>query len=67
MLRKADRTLMNVTLAQGFDILLGAINVTLPADTIPASDYSIVLFGDSGKSRNVLAFRGVVLIGHLSR
>ncbi|KAJ7579207.1 hypothetical protein C8J56DRAFT_339443 [Mycena floridula] len=46
MLRKGDRTL-KVTLASGFDILSGAINVTVPAQ--PAGDdYAIVLFGDSG-------------------
>ncbi|KAJ7599432.1 hypothetical protein C8J56DRAFT_916678 [Mycena floridula] len=47
MLRKGDFTL-DVTLADGFDILLGTMNVTVPVDQIPGDDYTIVLFGDSG-------------------
>ncbi|KAF8893774.1 hypothetical protein BD779DRAFT_1797777 [Infundibulicybe gibba] len=46
-LRKAEMTLLNVVLAEGFDILLGAINVTVPA-VAPDSDYRVVLMGDSG-------------------
>ncbi|OSC97236.1 hypothetical protein PYCCODRAFT_1419907 [Trametes coccinea BRFM310] len=34
-------------LANGFDILLGRIEVKVP-DVEPGSDYTIVLFGDSG-------------------
>jgi len=37
-------------LADKFDIMLGRIEVTVPADTEPGTDYSIVLFGDSGNS-----------------
>ncbi|THU87093.1 hypothetical protein K435DRAFT_762862 [Dendrothele bispora CBS 962.96] len=46
MLRKGGLTTNN-TLADGFDILLGTINVTVP-DVEPGDDYEIVLFGDSG-------------------
>ncbi|KAF9034239.1 hypothetical protein BDZ89DRAFT_983715 [Hymenopellis radicata] len=45
-LRKADRALPLV-LADGFDILLGQIDVTVPW-VVAGTDYSIVLFGDSG-------------------
>ncbi|KAF8877338.1 hypothetical protein CPB85DRAFT_1443637 [Mucidula mucida] len=45
-LRKADRALPLV-LADGFDILLGEIEVTVPW-VVAGTDYSIVLFGDSG-------------------
>ncbi|KAK0202495.1 hypothetical protein DFS33DRAFT_1340573 [Desarmillaria ectypa] len=44
-LRKDDRTLPLV-LANGFDILLGEIEVAVP--WVVEGDYSIVLFGDSG-------------------
>ncbi|EKM51856.1 uncharacterized protein PHACADRAFT_262238 [Phanerochaete carnosa HHB-10118-sp] len=37
-------------LAQGFDLRAGWVPVTIPASTIPGSDYSIVLFGDSGNA-----------------
>ncbi|PFH51504.1 hypothetical protein AMATHDRAFT_115953, partial [Amanita thiersii Skay4041] len=46
-LRKGDRTFMNFTLASGFDILLGSMEVEVPNVT-PDCDYRIVLFGDSG-------------------
>ncbi|CAL1712673.1 unnamed protein product [Somion occarium] len=36
-------------LADGFDILLGEFEVTVP-DVEPADDYAIVLFGDSGNA-----------------
>ncbi|KAG5716652.1 hypothetical protein E4T56_gene16389 [Termitomyces sp. T112] len=37
-------------LAKGFDILNGRQEVTIPADTAPGDDYSVVLFGDSGNN-----------------
>jgi len=37
-------------LASGFDILLGKYRVTIPANTPPGTDYSIVVFGDSGNN-----------------
>ncbi|THH18121.1 hypothetical protein EW146_g2815 [Bondarzewia mesenterica] len=46
-LRKGELTDMNHTLASGFSILLGRIEVQVP-DVVPGIDYSIVLFGDSG-------------------
>ncbi|CDO72631.1 hypothetical protein BN946_scf184985.g50 [Trametes cinnabarina] len=46
MLRKGDIT-TPLILAKDFDILLGRIEVTVPW-VIPDSDYSVVLFGDSG-------------------
>ncbi|TFK75403.1 hypothetical protein BDN72DRAFT_516476 [Pluteus cervinus] len=46
LLRQGGLT-TNITLASGFDILLGTIDVTVP-DVTPDSDYAIVLFGDSG-------------------
>lgn len=45
-LRKGDSTLPLV-LADGFDILLGKFEVTVPWVT-EGDDYAIVLFGDSG-------------------
>ncbi|KAF9465755.1 hypothetical protein BDZ94DRAFT_300949 [Collybia nuda] len=41
---------LNEPLAKGFDILSGRQEVTLPADTTPGDDYSVVLFGDSGNN-----------------
>ncbi|EKM50602.1 uncharacterized protein PHACADRAFT_263968 [Phanerochaete carnosa HHB-10118-sp] len=35
-------------LAEGFDLRAGSVQITIPADTAPGSDYAIVLFGDSG-------------------
>ncbi|KAF8633258.1 hypothetical protein AX17_004434 [Amanita inopinata Kibby_2008] len=46
-LRKGDRTFMNFTLASNFSILLGSIEVQVPA-VLPDDDYRVVLFGDSG-------------------
>ncbi|EIW51862.1 uncharacterized protein TRAVEDRAFT_32323 [Trametes versicolor FP-101664 SS1] len=46
LLRKGDLA-TPLVLASGFDILLGRIEVTVPW-VIPDSDYSVVLFGDSG-------------------
>ncbi|KAH9900765.1 hypothetical protein C8Q73DRAFT_675728 [Cubamyces lactineus] len=46
MLRKGDLT-SPLILADGFDILLGRIEVTVPW-VVEGSDYSLVLFGDSG-------------------
>ncbi|KAG6908311.1 hypothetical protein DXG01_005347 [Tephrocybe rancida] len=37
-------------MAKDFDILKGRQEVTIPADTVPGDDYSIVLFGDSGNN-----------------
>ncbi|CDO72610.1 hypothetical protein BN946_scf184985.g29 [Trametes cinnabarina] len=45
-LRKGDIT-TPVILGENFDILLGRIEVTVPW-VIPDTDYSLVLFGDSG-------------------
>ncbi|KII88235.1 hypothetical protein PLICRDRAFT_41383 [Plicaturopsis crispa FD-325 SS-3] len=38
----------NDTLAEGFDILLGSIEVQVPDSIPPSDDYQIVLYGDSG-------------------
>ncbi|KAI0053970.1 hypothetical protein FA95DRAFT_1579052 [Auriscalpium vulgare] len=46
VLRKGNLA-TNITLASGFNILQGRVEVTVPKVT-PASDYSLVLFGDSG-------------------
>ncbi|OSD08254.1 hypothetical protein PYCCODRAFT_1356397 [Trametes coccinea BRFM310] len=46
LLRKGDLT-TPLILATGFDILLGRIEVTVPW-VISDTDYSVVLFGDSG-------------------
>jgi len=46
LLRKGEHTL-NVTLADNFDILSGAISVTVP-DVVPGDNYRVVLFGNSG-------------------
>ncbi|KAI0351565.1 hypothetical protein OH77DRAFT_1498514 [Trametes cingulata] len=46
LLRKGDLT-TPLVLASGFDIRLGRIEVTVPW-VLPDSDYSVVLFGDSG-------------------
>ncbi|OSC98395.1 hypothetical protein PYCCODRAFT_1439266 [Trametes coccinea BRFM310] len=46
MLRKGDIT-TPVILEDNFDILLGRIEVTVPW-VLPDTDYSLVLFGDSG-------------------
>ncbi|KAM6502257.1 hypothetical protein JOM56_002234 [Amanita muscaria] len=46
-LREGDKTLLDSPLAQGFDILLGTMEVTVPNVT-PGNDYMIVLMGDSG-------------------
>ncbi|KAF8234311.1 hypothetical protein L208DRAFT_1394344 [Tricholoma matsutake] len=35
-------------LAKDFDILLGRYEVKIPADTVPGTEYAVVLFGDSG-------------------
>jgi len=45
-LRQGDLT-TPLVLADGFDILLGTISVTVPW-VITGSDYQLVLFGDSG-------------------
>ncbi|KII88214.1 hypothetical protein PLICRDRAFT_111363 [Plicaturopsis crispa FD-325 SS-3] len=37
-----------IELAQGFDILLGRIEVQVPDYIQPRNDYELVLFGDSG-------------------
>ncbi|KAI1786959.1 hypothetical protein LXA43DRAFT_1184813 [Ganoderma leucocontextum] len=46
LLRK-DNTPTPVILQNGFDILLGSIEITVPW-VVDGSDYSVVLFGDSG-------------------
>ncbi|KIL66222.1 hypothetical protein M378DRAFT_75513 [Amanita muscaria Koide BX008] len=46
-LREGDTTFLDSPLAQGFDILLGTMEVTVPNVT-PGNDYMIVLMGDSG-------------------
>ncbi|KAF9453096.1 hypothetical protein P691DRAFT_801952 [Macrolepiota fuliginosa MF-IS2] len=42
--------LMNLEhpLAQGFSILAGKLNVTIPKNTAPGNKYQLVLMGDSG-------------------
>ncbi|KAF9465034.1 hypothetical protein BDZ94DRAFT_1255152 [Collybia nuda] len=47
MLRKGGRTLLNIILADNFDILSGTVNFTVP-DVDPGDDYRVVLYGDSG-------------------
>ncbi|KAF9783353.1 hypothetical protein BJ322DRAFT_982791, partial [Thelephora terrestris] len=37
-------------LAEGFQLTDGSVPVTVPEDTVPGSDYSVVLVGDSGNS-----------------
>ncbi|KAF5338108.1 hypothetical protein D9758_015364 [Tetrapyrgos nigripes] len=56
LLRKDGLTTDNV-LAEGFDILLGTINVTVP-DVDAGSDYAIVLFGDSGNFSPTFSIEG---------
>ncbi|OSC98778.1 hypothetical protein PYCCODRAFT_1396376 [Trametes coccinea BRFM310] len=46
LLRKGD-TITPLILQENFDILLGRIEVTVPW-VLPDTDYSLVLFGDSG-------------------
>ncbi|GLB45477.1 hypothetical protein LshimejAT787_2300370 [Lyophyllum shimeji] len=51
VLAKGDRLIgLDHPLAQGFDVLNGRQEVTIPADTEPGNDYSVVLFGDSGNN-----------------
>ncbi|KAF8332970.1 hypothetical protein F5887DRAFT_986179 [Amanita rubescens] len=45
---KGGLLLLDTPLAMGFDILLGRQEITVPANTVPGTDYAIVLFGDSG-------------------
>jgi len=47
-LRKGDITLLNVTLASGFQITNGRTEVKVPDGLVPDDDYSVVLLGDSG-------------------
>ncbi|KAK0466871.1 uncharacterized protein EV420DRAFT_1505906 [Desarmillaria tabescens] len=46
-LRKGNKTDMTSVLAEGFSILDGQVEVTVPS-VEPGSDYRVVLFGDSG-------------------
>ncbi|KAK7453223.1 hypothetical protein VKT23_011902 [Stygiomarasmius scandens] len=46
LLRHNDLSDTNHPIAEGFDILTGAVNVTVP--DVEPGDYQIVLFGDSG-------------------
>ncbi|KAH9928443.1 uncharacterized protein BXZ73DRAFT_48470 [Epithele typhae] len=55
-LRKGD-TATPLILAADFDILLGRIEVTVPW-VVPGSDYSIVLFGDSGNFSPTFTING---------
>ncbi|KII88215.1 hypothetical protein PLICRDRAFT_41362 [Plicaturopsis crispa FD-325 SS-3] len=45
---RANNATDPIQLAQGFDILLGRIEVQVPDYIEPRSDYELVLFGDSG-------------------
>ncbi|KAJ3877184.1 hypothetical protein F5051DRAFT_409298 [Lentinula edodes] len=47
-----------LVLADGFDILLGTINVTVPL-VITANNYELVLFGDSGNFSPEFTINGV--------
>ncbi|EJD53063.1 hypothetical protein AURDEDRAFT_110845 [Auricularia subglabra TFB-10046 SS5] len=47
-LRKAERTLVDKPLAQGFDLRAGRQEIVVPTDITPGCDYRVVLFGDSG-------------------
>jgi len=46
VLRKDNTNL--ATLASGFDLRSGSVDVTVPSDVAPGNDYQIILFGDSG-------------------
>jgi hypothetical protein len=56
MLRKADET-TPLILANGFNILLGRIEVTVPW-VVEGNDYSLVLFGDSGNDSPTFTITG---------
>ncbi|VDC07708.1 unnamed protein product [Peniophora sp. CBMAI 1063] len=46
VLKRAGKIL--ATLAEGFDLKCGSVEVTVPAGLETAKDYCITLFGDSG-------------------
>ena len=51
VLAKGDRLIgLANPLARDFDILRGSQKITLPKNLVPADDYSVVLFGDSGNN-----------------
>ncbi|CAK5267960.1 unnamed protein product [Mycena citricolor] len=56
MLRKADYT-TPVILAEGFDILLAQIEVTVPW-VVDGDDYQLVLFGGSGNQSPYFTIQG---------
>jgi len=58
VLSKAGRLDIKHPLASGFDLQDGKVNVTIPADTSPADDYAIVLFGDSGNASPEFTIKG---------
>ncbi|KAK0184920.1 hypothetical protein F5146DRAFT_937893 [Armillaria mellea] len=53
---KADRQLP-IILADGFDILLGKIDITVPW-VVEGDDYAITLFGDSGNRGDKFTIKG---------
>ncbi|KAK0457227.1 uncharacterized protein EV420DRAFT_1271664 [Desarmillaria tabescens] len=59
LLRKANRA-TPLILAEGFDILLGRIEVTVPW-VIQGDDYSLVLFGDSGNWSDNFTITGALI------
>ncbi|KAI0672632.1 hypothetical protein C8Q78DRAFT_1068209 [Trametes maxima] len=59
LLRKGDLS-TPVVLANGFDILLGRVEVTVPW-LLTGSDYSLVLFGDSGNFSPEFTINGLDL------
>ncbi|RDX49818.1 hypothetical protein OH76DRAFT_1418291 [Lentinus brumalis] len=60
LLRKGDLA-TPVVLGNGFDILLGRIEVTLPKSLLSGDDYSLVLFGDSGNFSPQFTINGISL------
>ncbi|KAI0034021.1 hypothetical protein K488DRAFT_69425 [Vararia minispora EC-137] len=45
---RTDAGMLQPVLAQGFDLRSGSQEVTVPANFTPATNYRVVLFGDSG-------------------
>ncbi|KAK0203281.1 hypothetical protein DFS33DRAFT_977612 [Desarmillaria ectypa] len=59
LLRKENRA-TPVILAEGFDIRLGRIEVTVPW-VVQGDDYSLVLFGDSGNWSDNFTITGALI------
>jgi len=57
VLSKAGRLDIDHPLASGFELKDGKVSVTIPANTAPADDYAIVLFGDSGNASPKLSIK----------